>query len=245
MLQRLTIALFVLSLAAGGQTAPPKGAATKKPAAKTTAKKAAAPTAHQAILHTTMGDMKCELFPEKTPKTVENFVGLATGKKDWTDPATGKAMHGKPLYDGVVFHRVIPNFMVQTGDPMGNGTGTPGYRFEDEFQPDLTFDQPGRLAMANSGPGTNGSQFFITTVPTPWLNGRHTIFGQCDQQAVEVANKMVAAGCTGGPCTGSNSRPADPPKIKHIEIGGAAKAPVKKPAATGKAKAAAPATKKP
>jgi cyclophilin family peptidyl-prolyl cis-trans isomerase len=235
MLQRLVFAVFLLGLAAAGQTAP-KSTATKKPAAKAAATKKAAPTARQAILHTTIGDMKCELFPDKTPKTIENFVGLSTGKKDWTDPATGKVVKGHPLYDGVIFHRVIPKFMVQTGDPLGNGYGNPGYKFEDEFQSDLAFDQPGRLAMANSGPGTNGSQFFITVAPTPWLNGRHTIFGQCDENAVALAIKMTEAGCTNGPCGGNNSRPADPVKIKHIEIAGAAKAPVKKP---GTAKPAA------
>jgi peptidyl-prolyl cis-trans isomerase A (cyclophilin A) len=171
--------MFLLSLAAVGQTAAPKAEGTKKPVAKVSP--AETPTARQAILHTTIGDMKCELYPDKTPKTVANFVGLATGKKDWTDPGTGQVVHGRPLYDGVTFHRVIPNFMVQTGDPLGSGTGTPGYTFADEFQADLAFDKVGRLAMANSGPGTNGSQFFITVALTPWLNGKHTIFGQCDE----------------------------------------------------------------
>lgn len=249
MQQRLLLAVFVLSLAAVGQptsqgTAPKKPAAKTAPGQKTTPpKKAVTPTARQAILHTTIGDMKCELFPDKASKTVENFVGLSTGTKNWTDPATKKVIHGRPLYDGVIFHRVIPKFMVQTGDPMGNGFGNPGYQFEDEFQPDLAFDIPGRLAMANSGPGTNGSQFFITVAPTPHLNGRHSIFGQCDENAIALANKMIEAGCTNGPCSGPNSRPADPVKIKHIEIVGAAatKAPAKKAGAPK----AAPAAKKP
>ena len=103
-----------------------------------------------------------------------NFIGLSTGTKDWTNPRDDKAMHGKPLYDGTIFHRVIPNFMVQGGDPHGPGLGGPGYKFEDEFDPSLTFDRPGRLAMANSGPGTNGSQFFITDIATPWLNNHYS-----------------------------------------------------------------------
>ena len=126
-----------------------------------------------------MGNITCTLFPDKAPITVDNFIGLATGKKDWKNPANGATMHNRPLYDGTVFHRVIPNFMIQGGDPLGNGLGSPGYAFRDE-QSDLTFDQPGRLAMANSGPNTNGSQFFITEVPAPHLDGHYNIFGQCD-----------------------------------------------------------------
>jgi cyclophilin family peptidyl-prolyl cis-trans isomerase len=134
----------------------------------------------KALLQTTAGDITCELFQDKAPLTVANFIGLAEGTKDWTNPVSGAKKHNTPLYDGTVFHRVIPNFMIQGGDPAGNGTGDPGYKFKDEFVPDLKFDRPGRLAMANSGPNTNGSQFFITDVPTPHLNGRHTIFGQCE-----------------------------------------------------------------
>jgi len=130
-----------------------------------------------AVFDTTMGKFVCRLFPDEAPKTVENFIGLAEGTKEATDPVNGKNAK-KPFYDGLIFHRVIPNFMIQGGDPTGTGRGGPGYRFEDEFHHLLHFDKPGKLAMANSGPNTNGSQFFITTVPTPWLDGRHSIFGQ-------------------------------------------------------------------
>jgi peptidyl-prolyl cis-trans isomerase A (cyclophilin A) len=128
-----------------------------------------------AILQTNLGSIKVRLFQDKSPKTVANFTGLATGTKAFTD-AQGKEAKG-PFYDGTIFHRVIPQFMVQAGDPTGTGRGGPGYRFEDEFS-DLRFDRPGLLAMANAGPNTNGSQFFITTVPTPHLNNKHTIFGE-------------------------------------------------------------------
>ena len=131
----------------------------------------------KATFHTSAGKIVCELYEKEAPKTVANFVGLAEGSKEWTHPASGKKSKD-PLYSGTVFHRVIPDFMIQGGDPLGNGTGGPGYQFEDECTPKLGFDKPGRLAMANSGPRTNGSQFFITEVPTTWLNNKHTIFGQ-------------------------------------------------------------------
>jgi len=131
-----------------------------------------------AVFKTSEGDIVIKLFEKEAPKTIANFVGLATGKKQWKDPRSGQTKTGTPLYDGTVFHRVIPNFMIQGGDPMGTGTGDPGYRFEDEFGSGKKFDKPGLLAMANAGPNTNGSQFFITEVPTPHLNNRHTIFGE-------------------------------------------------------------------
>jgi len=143
-----------------------------------------------AVFDTSMGIMVCRLFADKAPKTVANFVGLAEGTKEFTDPKTGQKTK-RPFYDGLVFHRVIPNFMIQGGCPLGNGTGGPGYKFEDEFGPGLTFQKPGLLAMANSGPGTNGSQFFITTGPTPWLQDHHSIFGQVIEgyeAAVKIAN---------------------------------------------------------
>ncbi len=130
-----------------------------------------------ATFHTSMGQIVCELYEKQTPKTVANFIGLATGTKGWTHPVT-RAKKKTPLYSGTIFHRVIPKFMIQGGDPAGNGTGGPGYKFEDEFVSSLKFNRSGRLAMANSGPNTNGSQFFITEVPTSHLNGKHTIFGQ-------------------------------------------------------------------
>lgn len=126
---------------------------------------------------TSLGKIRVRLFPSEAPKTVENFVGLAKGTKEWTDPATGEKVQ-RPLYDGTIFHRVIPEFMIQGGDPLGRGTGGPGYTFEDEFGSGRKFDKPGLLAMANAGPNTNGSQFFITEIATPWLNNRHTIFGE-------------------------------------------------------------------
>ncbi len=130
-----------------------------------------------ATLKTTMGEIVVQLYDEKAPKTVANFVDLATGAKEWTDPKTGSKVK-RPLYNGTIFHRVIPGFMIQGGDPLGNGTGGPGYRFEDEFNPELKHSKPGILSMANAGPNTNGSQFFITEKATPWLDGRHTVFGE-------------------------------------------------------------------
>ena len=130
-----------------------------------------------AIFHTSRGDITVKLLEKEAPKTVQNFVGLATGQADWVDPRTGQKSKAH-LYDGTMFHRVIPQFMIQGGDPLGTGTGGPGYKFEDEFQSGKKFDRPGLLAMANAGPNTNGSQFFITEVPTPHLNNRHTIFGE-------------------------------------------------------------------
>ena len=145
-----------------------------------------------ATFKTSLGEIVVKLLPDKAPKTVENFVGLAEGTREWTDPRTGQKVK-KPLYDGTVFHRVIPDFMIQGGDPLGTGTGGPGYRFGDEIGPDNKFSRPGLLAMANAGPGTNGSQFFITEVPTPWLNGKHTIFGEV-VKGQDLVTKIVAAG---------------------------------------------------
>jgi len=130
-----------------------------------------------AIFHTSRGDITVKLFEKEAPKTIQNFVGLATGQADWIDPRNGQKSKAR-LYDGTLFHRVIPQFMIQGGDPLGTGTGGPGYKFEDEFSSGKKFDKPGLLAMANAGPNTNGSQFFITEVPTPHLNNRHTIFGE-------------------------------------------------------------------
>lgn len=143
-----------------------------------------------ATIKTSMGDVVVHLFDDKAPKTVANFVDLATGKKEWTDPKTGQKTN-RPLYNGTIFHRVIPDFMIQGGDPLGNGTGGPGYRFEDEFYPELRHSKPGILSMANSGPNTNGSQFFITVKPTPWLNGLHTIFGEV-VKGQDVVNSIVS-----------------------------------------------------
>ncbi len=145
-----------------------------------------------ATFKTTMGDIVVKLFAKDAPKTVENFVGLATGEKEWTDPRTGQKSKAK-LYDGTIFHRVIPDFMIQGGDPLGKGTGGPGYQFEDEFKSGRSFDKPGLLAMANAGPNTNGSQFFITEVPTPHLNNKHTIFGEV-VKGFELVAKIARAG---------------------------------------------------
>lgn len=186
-----------------------------------------------AIIHTTAGDMRCELFEKDAPIGVANFIGLSNGTKDWTNPVTHAKKHGVPLYDGTIFHRVIPDFMIQGGDPAGNGMGDPGYRFKNETSPALKFDQPGRLAYANSGPDTNGSQFFITEVPYPSLNGGYTIFGQCDPAAVELV-KQIARMATDG------ERPLRPVKITHVEIQGAGAKPAAPKLATPKS---APGTK--
>jgi peptidyl-prolyl cis-trans isomerase A (cyclophilin A) len=172
---------------------------------------AADPTA---IIHTSAGDLHCTLFPKVAPIGVDNFIGLANGTKDWTSPISHEKKHGVPLYDGTIFHRVIPQFMIQGGDPAGNGTGDPGYKFKNETSVTVTFDRPGRLAYANAGPGTNGSQFFITEIPYPSLNGGYTIFGQCDDAAVDLVKKIARMPTHG-------ETPVNPVKIKHIEIQGA------------------------
>jgi peptidyl-prolyl cis-trans isomerase A (cyclophilin A) len=149
------------------------------------------PNGPTVVFDTSMGRITCQFYEKQAPKTVANFIGLAEGTKDWTDPATHKKMHGKRLYDGTAFHRVIPEFMIQGGDPAGDGTGDPGYAFEDEFDPNLNFDAPGRLAMANSGPNTDGSQFFITEQAYDTLNQHYTLFGQCDKDGVEVVKSIA------------------------------------------------------
>lgn len=160
---------------------------------------------------TSQGDFLIKLFPEDAPKTVENFVGLAEGTKEFVDPASGKSTK-KPFYDGLTFHRVIPDFMIQGGDPVGTGTGGPGYRFEDEFQSPRTFDKKGILAMANAGPNTNGSQFFITVAPTPWLNKHHTIFGEV-VEGYDVVEKISLV-----PASPGNNKPNTPVTITSVKI---------------------------
>ena len=163
-----------------------------------------------ATLQTNQGRVVIRLFPDHAPKTVRNFVELAEGGKEWTDPRTGRATTSK-LYDGTIFHRVIPDFMIQGGDPLGNGTGGPGYKFGDEIHPDLRFDRPYLLAMANAGPGTNGSQFFITVAATPWLNGKHTIFGEVIEGAdvVDAISRLK---------TGSQDRPAEDVIVESVTV---------------------------
>lgn len=169
---------------------------------------AANPTA---VIKTNLGTIKVKLFKDKAPLTVDNFVGLATGKKEWTDPKSGKIMKGKSLYAGTIFHRVIPDFMIQGGDPLGQGIGGPGYQFKDEVGPLDSFAKPGILAMANAGPNTNGSQFFITVAPTPHLNGRHTIFGEVIS-GMDVAIKISKV------ARGTMDRPNQEVKIEEIKI---------------------------
>jgi len=166
----------------------------------------------QAILHTNHGDIVIDLFDDHAPVTVANFVGLANGTKEYVDPTTRQKTTGH-FYDGLVFHRVISGFMIQGGDPLGNGRGGPGYQFGDEFHPDLSFDRPYLLAMANAGPGTNGSQFFITVGKTPHLNRRHTIFGEVK----DPASRAVVDAIANVPVDGSD-RPRQPVVMESVEI---------------------------
>ncbi|MBI3646830.1 MAG: peptidylprolyl isomerase [Acidobacteriales bacterium] len=204
-----TLALIAsTSLLSAGQATPSAKPPVRTPAAAASAEPAA-------IIHTTAGDMHCRLFEKQAPIGVANFIGLAQGTKDWTNPVSHAKKHGVPLYDGTVFHRVIPEFMIQGGDPAGNGAGDPGYQFKNETSADLKFDRPGRLAYANSGPDTNGSQFFITedVAHSAHLSGHYTIFGQCDPASLELVKKI--ARMTSDP---SNNRPFHPVKITHIDI---------------------------
>ncbi|GAB4081199.1 peptidylprolyl isomerase [Modestobacter muralis] len=170
------------------------------------------PAARRAVLHTNRGDIVVDLFPDHAPKTVANFAELAEGTREWTDPRTREKTTAK-LYDGTVFHRVIDGFMIQGGDPLGQGTGGPGYRFGDEFHPDLAFNRPYLLAMANAGPGTNGSQFFITVTNTPHLNNKHTIFGE----VVDEASKKVVDAIATTP-TSRGDKPVDEVVIESVEV---------------------------
>jgi peptidyl-prolyl cis-trans isomerase A (cyclophilin A) len=173
---------------------------------------AAVPTGPTVLFDTTMGRLTCKLFSKEAPETVANFVGLATGSKLWTDPTTQQKVQGKPFYDGTTFHRVIPGFMIQGGDRLATGEGDAGYFFNDEISPSLRFDVPGRLAMANAGPNTNGSQFFITEVPVPQLNGKHSIFGQCDAHSVLLVASIARVE------RNDNDKPITPVVINRVTI---------------------------
>ncbi|MDY2941069.1 MAG: peptidylprolyl isomerase [Varibaculum sp.] len=170
----------------------------------------------EATIKTSMGDIRLELYPKQAPVTVRNFVQLARGEREWTNPATGQKS-SEPLYDGVIFHRVIDGFMIQTGDPLGTGTGGPGYQFDDEIDFELNFDEPYVLAMANAGTrmgrGTNGSQFFITVAPTQWLHGKHTVFGR----VIDEDSKRVVDEISKVP-TSASDRPIEPVTIRTIEV---------------------------
>jgi peptidyl-prolyl cis-trans isomerase A (cyclophilin A) len=230
----LGLILCGVAASAVAQSAPASAGAAK-PA---TPAKPATTSNPTAVIETTVGKMNCTLFPSKAPIGVANFIGLSKGTKDWKN-ARGVTKHGVPLYDGTIFHRVIPDFMIQGGDPAGTGSGPdPVPAFKNEVSSDLLFDRPGRLAYANAGPNTNSSQFFITEVATPHLNGGYTLFGQCDDAAVALVKQI--ARMARDP---SSDRPFRPVKITHITIeaaGGAAK-PVaaKKPATAATPKAPA------
>ncbi len=171
-----------------------------------------APDGPSVVFDTSMGRMTCQFFAKESPVTVENFIGLATGSKEFTDPITGAKMKGVRFYDGTTFHRVIANFMIQGGDRAGNGSGDGGFYIKDEFSPGLRFDREGRLAMANAGPGTGGTQFFITEAPVPELNGKHTIFGQCDPHAVLVVQSIARVE------KNSQDKPLTPVLINKVTI---------------------------
>lgn len=192
------------SAAAAGQDIPD--------APQATAEAATVPNGPFVVMDTSMGRITCQFYQKQAPKTVANFIGLAEGTKDWTDPTTKKLEHHKRLYDGTIFHRVIPGFMIQGGDPEGTGMGDPGYTFEDEFDPGLNFDRPGRLAMANSGPNTNGSQFFITEQPYESGDQHYTIFGQCDDASVGVVRAIARTP------RDANDKPLTPVVLNKVTI---------------------------
>jgi len=209
----LSACLLAGTIARADDADPNHGAFTMAEATKGLSGPATGPL--QAVIETSKGKFTCELFDKQAPNTVANFIGLATGKRAWLDPKTGKWVQKKPLYDGLIFHRVIPGFMIQGGDPMGTGMGNAGYQFDDEIAPDLKFDKPGLLAMANAGKhpdgkGTNSSQFFITEGTPMYLNGRHTIFGQCEPVALVGEIARVP--------TGAANRPTDNVTIKKITV---------------------------
>jgi peptidyl-prolyl cis-trans isomerase A (cyclophilin A) len=205
---------FCLSLPTFAQSAPARNspvddlpdAPTATPAALTV------PNGPFVVFDTSMGRITCQFYQQQAPKAVANFIGLAEGTIDWTDPTTKKKQHHKRYYDNTTFHRVIPGFMIQGGDPAGTGMGDPGFSFDDEFDPNLNFDQPGRLAMANSGPNTNGSQFFVTEQPYDSLNQHYTLFGQCDESSVLVVKTIGLVE------RDANDKPLTPVILKRVTI---------------------------
>ncbi|SEF49008.1 peptidyl-prolyl cis-trans isomerase A (cyclophilin A) [Bryocella elongata] len=212
---------FALSAAAQSSTAPasttpaqqsPADALPDAPSAMVHEAPAAVPTGSIVVFDTSMGRMVCRLFDKEAPITSANFVGLATGTKEFTDPVTSKKVTGVPFYDGTTFHRVIPGFMIQGGDRVGNGTGDAGYYIEDEILPSLRFDVPGRLAMANSGPNTNSAQFFITEAPQPDLTGHYSIFGQCDEHAVVMVMSIARVQ------RGADDKPVTPVMLNKVTV---------------------------
>ena len=207
-----TLAIAVTTIAALAQETQKPVEPALPDAPQATAAALIRPNGPTLVMDTSMGRLTCQFFQKEAPKTVANFIALAEGTKDWTDPQTHQKMHNKSLYNGTIFHRVIPDFMIQGGDPIGTGTGDPGYTFEDEFNPDLNFDVPGRLAMANSGPNTNGSQFFITEVPTEHLNQKHTIFGQCDEPSINVVKAIARVQ------RDDNDKPVTPVILQKVTI---------------------------
>lgn len=205
-LPKLVIIALVLVAAACSENKPQPQPSAKAPEEQPLPAKATA------IIDTDAGKMTCELFPQEAPRNVANFIGLAEGTREWEHPLNHRRIRMK-LYDGTIFHRVIPGFMIQGGDPAGNGAGGPGYHVLDEISPKLKFDRAGRMAMANEGPNTNGSQFFITVAATPHLNGRFTIIGRCNTAAVLVAEKIASA-----PRDKNDDKPFSPTKIRSITI---------------------------
>ena len=194
-------------------TPPASPAASEVPdAPQATAEATTVPNGPFVVMDTSMGRITCQFYQKQAPNAVANFIGLAEGTKDWTDPSTKKLQHHKPYYDGTIFHRVIPEFMIQGGDAEGTGMGDPGYLFDDEFDPGLNFDRPGRLAMANSGPNTNGSQFFITELATDFLDQHYTLFGQCDDASVEVVKAIARVQ------RDANDRPLSPVTLNKVTI---------------------------
>ena len=215
--RQFRIDLLALSLAlavvpAFSQAAPPPADLPDAPIATKAATPEPVPTGPTIVIDTTMGRLTCKTFDKQAPNAVANFIGLAEGTKDWTKTADGPKQHGKRFYDGLTFHRVIPGFMIQGGDPVGDGSGDPGYYFPDEIDPALTFSVPGRLAMANSGPNTNGSQFYITEDAVAELNGKYTIFGQCDAHTVLMVASIARVQ------RDRNDKPVDPVVIKRVTI---------------------------
>ena len=202
---------FTIPAAAIAQTAPPPDL-PDAPSTTSQPKPEPVPTGPTIVIDTTMGRLTCKTFDKVAPLAVANFVGLAEGTKDWTDGATNLKQHNRRFYDGLTFHRVIPGFMIQGGDPAGDGSGDPGYLFADEIDPALAFSVPGRLAMANSGPSTNGSQFFITEDLQPELNGKYTIFGQCDPHTVLLVASIARV------ARDKNDKPTTPVTMTRVTI---------------------------